>query len=566
GNGYGGGGGGGEEAYADAGADIRGRIGGEGDGGGPEEVLRSIFESKNLGRVEGVAIVRTKGRSFACCYFVPSSSASLSKLFSTYNGCVWKGGRLKLEKAKGHFLLRLEREWEGDAAMSSLLNDASGADEVPEQPQKPKKSFNPESEIRIFFPRLSKAGLIAEFTGYVVLVLLEEQEKYSFQRVEALPYRKHFCNCEEHSGPSSLPSIEQRIPKAEALDGGIDAMEFDLMRSVMNKLFEKEMGSETMRDEKKLAKQEVMKGMDIDEPQQEDAVEEDSGEDEDGLIINIVRSSRSTRPKMNKIEDEISIPKQRNQKISLRLEEEIQRDQEESGDHEDEESDERNDEESDEHDDEESTEHDDEESDEHDDEESDGRGSLDSEDPEFDKHSDVDDSVDGEDHESDKRNVCVEADLKESNTVLGSNSGRGAVWLHKSSWTQLVADSQNQSFSLSRILSSDRNEETQDYRDDTAVTNKKQQGNEPSNALVNGKEEAPITSSLGEESKNLILQSSMESNPGTSHKREKKGVATSEKVPLCIGEECLFMKSFASLRDRANSKAALTGSRKRKKM
>ncbi|XP_031372076.1 protein starmaker [Punica granatum] len=617
-----------------------------------EEELRSIFESKNLGRVEGVDIVRTKGRSFAYCDFVPSSSASLSKLFSTYNGCVWKGGRLKLEKAKEHFLLRLEREWEEDAAMSRLLNDASGADEVPEQPQKPKKSFNPKSEIQIFFPRLRKVKtLLLKGTG---------KHKYSFQRVEPLPYPKHFCDCEEHLGPSSLPSIEQRIPKPEALDGGIDAKEFDLMRSVMNKLFEKEMGSATVQDEKKLAEQEVVEGMNIDEPQQEDAVEEDSGEDEDGLVINIVRSSRSTRPKMNKIEDEMSIPKrqkselardesgrnslkvQKSDKLSFEKsvrptpdvsgvgeelssfsthkekkpkdqsetrakwsqrsswrellgdktkssftvshiltgsgsskEEEIGRDQEESGDHESEESDEHDDEESDEHEDEESAEHDDEESDGHgslDNEDhesnklSDVADSVDSEDHEFDKHSDLDDSVDCEDHELDKRNVCVEADLKESNPVLGSKSGRGAMWLHKSSWTQLVADSQNQSFSLSRILPPDRNEETQDYRDDTAVTNNKQRGNEPSNALVNGKEEAPITSSLGEEPKNLILQSSMESNPGTSLKREKNGVATAEKVPLCIGEECLFMRSSASLRDWAKSKAALTGSRKRKKI
>ncbi|PKI34595.1 hypothetical protein CRG98_044989 [Punica granatum] len=582
-----------------------------------EEELRSIFESKNLGRVEGVDIVRTKGRSFAYCDFVPSSSASLSKLFSTYNGCVWKGGRLKLEKAKEHFLLRLEREWEEDAAMSRLLNDASGADEVPEQPQKPKKSFNPKSEIQIFFPRLRKVKtLLLKGTG---------KHKYSFQRVEPLPYPKHFCDCEEHLGPSSLPSIEQRIPKPEALDGGIDAKEFDLMRSVMNKLFEKEMGSATVQDEKKLAEQEVVEGMNIDEPQQEDAVEEDSGEDEDGLVINIVRSSRSTRPKMNKIEDEMSIPKrqkselardesgrnslkvQKSDKLSFEKsvrptpdvsgvgeelssfsthkekkpkdqsetrakwsqrsswrellgdktkssftvshiltgsgsskEEEIGRDQEESGDHESEESDEHDDEESDEHEDEESAEHDDEESDGHgslDNEDhesnklSDVADSVDSEDHEFDKHSDLDDSVDCEDHELDKRNVCVEADLKESNPVLGN-----------------------------------RNEETQDYRDDTAVTNNKQRGNEPSNALVNGKEEAPITSSLGEEPKNLILQSSMESNPGTSLKREKNGVATAEKVPLCIGEECLFMRSSASLRDWAKSKAALTGSRKRKKI
>lgn len=47
-----------------------------------EVELKSIFESKSLGRVEGVDIVRTKGRSFAYCNFLPSSTASLSKLFS----------------------------------------------------------------------------------------------------------------------------------------------------------------------------------------------------------------------------------------------------------------------------------------------------------------------------------------------------------------------------------------------------------------------------------------------------------------------------------------------------
>ncbi|XP_039008547.1 nucleolar protein 8-like isoform X2 [Hibiscus syriacus] len=72
--------------------------------------LRKIFSA--VGTVEGMDIVRTKSRSFAYVDILPSSSHSISKHFSMYKGCAWKGGKLKLEKAKEHFLARLKREWE----------------------------------------------------------------------------------------------------------------------------------------------------------------------------------------------------------------------------------------------------------------------------------------------------------------------------------------------------------------------------------------------------------------------------------------------------------------------
>jgi len=45
-----------------------------------EEDLRKTFS--NLGSVEAVDIIRTKGRSFAYINFLPSSQNSLAKLFS----------------------------------------------------------------------------------------------------------------------------------------------------------------------------------------------------------------------------------------------------------------------------------------------------------------------------------------------------------------------------------------------------------------------------------------------------------------------------------------------------
>ncbi|XLR43413.1 hypothetical protein HN51_027457 [Arachis hypogaea] len=77
--------------------------------------LHSLFSS--FGNVEAVETIRTKGRSFAYLDFLPSPTddKSLSRLFSKYNGCVWKGGKLKLEKAKEYYLVRLKREWDEDA-------------------------------------------------------------------------------------------------------------------------------------------------------------------------------------------------------------------------------------------------------------------------------------------------------------------------------------------------------------------------------------------------------------------------------------------------------------------
>lgn len=60
---------------------LRIHVGGLGETVAENEVSR-IFESVG-GAVEGIDVVRTKGRSFAYVDFRPSSNKSLSKLFGT---------------------------------------------------------------------------------------------------------------------------------------------------------------------------------------------------------------------------------------------------------------------------------------------------------------------------------------------------------------------------------------------------------------------------------------------------------------------------------------------------
>lgn len=75
---------------------------------------------------------------------------------------MWKGGRLKLEKAKEHYLLRLKREWAEDAKLSndSQNNKVAAAVENPHPSEKLSKFLirNSDKQIHIFFPKLRKAG------------------------------------------------------------------------------------------------------------------------------------------------------------------------------------------------------------------------------------------------------------------------------------------------------------------------------------------------------------------------------------------------------------------------
>lgn len=77
-----------------------------------------------------------------------------------YNGCVWKGGRLRLEKAKEHYLVSLKREWAEKAELASRgLTNSYNSDEDMASYDKPKKVINSErKQLRIYFPNLRRVG------------------------------------------------------------------------------------------------------------------------------------------------------------------------------------------------------------------------------------------------------------------------------------------------------------------------------------------------------------------------------------------------------------------------
>ncbi|XP_009120326.2 dentin sialophosphoprotein [Brassica rapa] len=200
------------------GGGVRLHVGGLGESVGRDDLLK-IFSP--MGFVEAVEFVRTKGRSFAYIDFSPASENSLTKLFSTYNGCKWKGGKLRLEKAKEHYMARLKREWAESASVSASSDDTVKAPE----------KLTPSTHLNIFFPRLRKVkAMPLSGTG---------KHKYSFQRV-AVPslLPKTFCDCEEHS--ASLTPQETHARDVEALNVGINEEEVNIMNSVMNKLLQKD--------------------------------------------------------------------------------------------------------------------------------------------------------------------------------------------------------------------------------------------------------------------------------------------------------------------------------------
>ncbi|GKC99116.1 hypothetical protein Tco_1169391, partial [Tanacetum coccineum] len=143
-----------------------------------------------------------------------------------YNGCVWKGGRLKLEKAKEHYLLKLQREWKEESELANKASESVNADasKIQNTLEKPKKpSPADKTQINLFFPKLGKVKSLAQ-VGI-------GKHKYSFQRLQVPATPTHFCDCEEHSIEFPPPSKKQSSEVDDA-SYGVNEQELDIMNSV----------------------------------------------------------------------------------------------------------------------------------------------------------------------------------------------------------------------------------------------------------------------------------------------------------------------------------------------
>ncbi|XP_057524597.1 protein REPRESSOR OF SILENCING 3 [Amaranthus tricolor] len=272
-----------------------------------EEDLRTTFS--HLGSVRSVDIIRTKGRTFAYLNFLPSSDNSLPKLFSTYNGCMWKGGRLKLEKAKQHYIDRLKQEWAEDAELLNMEATICNKDENMAASSEPKSTLDLEKmQLRMFFPKLRKVkSLPFRGTG---------KHKYSFRRVEVPSLPVHFCDCPEHNNPTETLKVtrvhekinneginsknrffpskfegiqssgESQVHDSEIQDGGMNDDEINIMNSVMKKLLDRKTAKPERKDVHDLPKDDIPT-FESQENKIEIDEETDDEDDDDDIKINV---------------------------------------------------------------------------------------------------------------------------------------------------------------------------------------------------------------------------------------------------------------------------------------
>ncbi|KAF6155213.1 hypothetical protein GIB67_019739 [Kingdonia uniflora] len=244
-----------------------------------EEDLEKTFSS--LGIVKGVEIVN--GRNFSYIDFQPSSHNSISKLFSMYNGCIWKGGRLKLEKAKEHYLVRLRREWAENAKPAKIPNDDLVGDKSVAVKEK-SKLLTSEMQLQIFFPKLRKVKSVPyNGTG---------KHKYSFQRIDVPSLPIHYCDCEEHCNPLETVKKKQACSIQDQTDT-LDEDELNMMQSVLSKLLKKEDNIASAYSRTNFLTEDSNPNQSIDDiPFEESEADEEA--DVDNLVINIVnRRSKS---------------------------------------------------------------------------------------------------------------------------------------------------------------------------------------------------------------------------------------------------------------------------------
>ncbi|XP_002967525.2 nucleolar protein 8 [Selaginella moellendorffii] len=169
------------------GEEVRLFVGGLGASVAAQDLERAFG---SLGAVRAVEMIRSGDRDFAYIDFVASSPAALRKVFSTYKGCKWKGGCLRVELAKEHYLQRLEREWA--AGREDQKKDG-------EQKERPKMPIVPATRaLKIFFPRSRK-----------VKVVSGGKHKRSFERCASHPLALlGLCSCGEHQDQEATDPFE----------------------------------------------------------------------------------------------------------------------------------------------------------------------------------------------------------------------------------------------------------------------------------------------------------------------------------------------------------------------
>eukprot|EP00250_Pteridium_aquilinum_P016935 c23374_g1_i1 orf=147-1778(-) len=155
---------------------------------GPSVISSDLLQTfSSFAKVSSVDVVRTKGRNFAYVT-LQAAPQDIKRLFSLYNGCLWKGGRLKLEKARELYLDKLHREWAERDCLQDMETPKLDCITSTRSITKANDSIG----FKMYFPKLRKVKNIPE-KGL-------GKHKRSFQRVDPVPCSVlQICNCcDEH--------------------------------------------------------------------------------------------------------------------------------------------------------------------------------------------------------------------------------------------------------------------------------------------------------------------------------------------------------------------------------
>ncbi|KAL5208370.1 hypothetical protein ABZP36_032805 [Zizania latifolia] len=535
-------------AGADGGAVTRIFVGGLAEGVSAAD-LEAMFAS--FARVAGVEFVRTNGRSFAYVDFHCPSDKALAKIFSTYNGCKWKGGKLKLEKAKEHYLARLKREWEQEAAAAAAQEMLANGDvDNKKEKLEPNKAALDCSKINIYFPKLSKVKSLP-FKG-------SGKHRYSFRRIEVPSYPIHFCDCEEHCGPPEAANDEY----ASVLNTAAYAKERNIMNSVMSKLFEKEnehfdslemqnVGADFNttepsgdRNDLQIEEREETSEVDLHDMQMEET-EEPSEEEMDDLVLNIVTHKSNSSAQLNR---EIhAVDKDSRFKKRQRFEESSPQKRQKSSDF----SEPRNKKQS----------------------LPAISGAIQNEQ----KSSDLTGKATREFSSkvnTDKSSASVEGveALTDSSTKKGSGQDalasepkRGSLWTQKSAWRDLVGGMGGASFSISQILPdtnpappelSNATEASASHGESKIKVKPSQKSLNPSKAATQLLTEQKVSSSIATPS----CETTGSGDHDAGERKENNKLEKERVVPkITIGEVCPFMRNTESEKQWSKAKKVLTG-------